>query len=89
MPVRKRIEKYRNSGGAADLVRVGVLVPPSSRDEVLRLAERLRVDHRNSKDLQVPRTCKSYATAPSRSTAPASWTMSILSACPIFVPGPG
>jgi hypothetical protein len=52
MPVRQRIEKYRNSGGAADLVRVEVLVPPSGRDEVVRLAARLRSDHRDSKELQ-------------------------------------
>jgi hypothetical protein len=53
MSVRKRIEKYRRSGGGADLVRVEVLVPSSARDDVLRLAERLRGDHRNDKDLQV------------------------------------
>jgi hypothetical protein len=52
MSVRKRIEKYRRSGGAADLVRVEVLVPASARDEVLRLAESLRASHRNDKDLQ-------------------------------------
>jgi hypothetical protein len=52
MPVNHRIEKYRNSGGAADLVRVEVLVPPSGREEVMRLAARLRSDHRDSKELQ-------------------------------------
>ena len=52
MSVRKRIEKYRRSGGASDLVRVEVLVPSSARDDVLRLAERLRADHRNDRDLQ-------------------------------------
>jgi hypothetical protein len=52
MPARERIEKYRNSGGAADLVRVEVLVPPSSRSDVLRFAKRLRADHRGSKNLQ-------------------------------------
>jgi hypothetical protein len=51
--VRKRVEKYRRSGGAADLVRVEVLVPSSARDDVLRLAERLRENHRNDKDLQI------------------------------------
>jgi len=50
--IRKRIEKYRRSGGAADLVRVEVLVPSSTRDDVLRLAERLRADHRRDKELQ-------------------------------------
>jgi len=52
MPIRQRIEKYRGSGGAADLVRVEVLVPPSGRDDVIRLAARLRSDHRDSKELQ-------------------------------------
>lgn len=52
MSVRQRIEKYRSSGGAADLVRVEVLVPSSARGEVLRLAERLRAEHRSDKELQ-------------------------------------
>lgn len=52
MSTRNRIEKYRRSGGAAGLLRVEVLVPASARDNVLRLAERLRADHRNDKDLQ-------------------------------------
>jgi hypothetical protein len=53
MSVRRRIEKYRRSGGAADLVRVEVLVPPSARDEVVRLAARLRLDHRDEKELRI------------------------------------
>lgn len=52
MSVRQRIEKYRSSGGAADLVRVEVLVPSSARNEVLRLAERLRAEHRSDKELE-------------------------------------
>ena len=52
MSVRRRIEKYRSSGGAADLVKVEVLVPPSARDDVLRLAARLRSEHRDSKELR-------------------------------------
>lgn len=52
MPVRQRIEKYRRSGGASDLVRVEVLVPSSAREEVLRVAQLLRAKHRNDKDLQ-------------------------------------
>src|ERR1700716_2941392 len=52
MPVRQRIEKYRRSGGAADLLRVGVLVPPSARDDILRLAASLRSEHRDSKELR-------------------------------------
>jgi hypothetical protein len=52
LSIRKRIAKYRRSGGAADLVRVEVLVPASARDDVLRLAERLRADHRRDKEFQ-------------------------------------
>jgi hypothetical protein len=52
MSVRKRIEKYHNSGGAADLVKVEVLVPPAGRDDVLRLAARLRSDYRDDKELR-------------------------------------
>jgi hypothetical protein len=51
MTVRQRIEKYRSSGGAADLVRVEVLVPPSARDDVLRLAAKFRSEHRDNKEL--------------------------------------
>jgi hypothetical protein len=49
---RKRVEKYRNEGGAADLARVEVLVPPSARNEILAIASRLRAAHRNSKELR-------------------------------------
>ena len=52
MSVRKRIEKYRSSGGAADLVKVEILVPPSAREDVLRLAARLRSEHRDSRELR-------------------------------------
>jgi hypothetical protein len=52
MSVRKRIAKYHSSGGAADLVKVEVLVPPSARDDILRLAARLRSEHRDSKELR-------------------------------------
>jgi hypothetical protein len=47
MGVRERIEKYRKSGGAADLVRVEVLVPASQRDEILAKAAELRARHRS------------------------------------------
>jgi hypothetical protein len=50
--VRKRIEKYRSSGGAADLVKVEVLIPPSAREDVLRLAAKLRSEHRDSRELR-------------------------------------
>jgi hypothetical protein len=52
MSVRRRIEKYHSSGGAADLVKVEVLVPPSAREDVLRLAAKLRSEHRGSKELR-------------------------------------
>jgi hypothetical protein len=52
MSVRRRIEKYRSSGGAADLVKVEVLVPPAAREDVVRLAAKLRSEHRDNKELR-------------------------------------
>lgn len=49
---RKRVKKYRSLGGAADLVRVEVLVPPLARDEILAHASRLRAQHRGIKQLR-------------------------------------
>lgn len=49
---RKRVKKYRSAGGAADLVRVEVLVPPSARKKILALALRLRAEHRGNKELK-------------------------------------
>lgn len=49
---RKRVEKYRNEGGAADLVRVEVLVPPSDREKILASAAQLRAEHRGKKELR-------------------------------------
>jgi hypothetical protein len=46
MGVRERIQKYRESGGASDLVRVEVLVPEKFRSEVLTHAAELRARHR-------------------------------------------
>jgi hypothetical protein len=51
-PGRERVEKYRNEGGAADLVRVEVLVPPAARDEIVATAARLRLEHRSNKELR-------------------------------------
>ena len=48
----QRVRKYRKEGGAADLVRVEVLVPPSARDEIVAIAARLRAEHRAVKDLR-------------------------------------
>lgn len=49
---RKRVRKYRSQGGAADLVRVEVLIPPAARDEMLAIASRLRSEHRRTKELR-------------------------------------
>ena len=52
MPARKRVKKYRSEGGAADLARVEVLIPPSARKEILAVAARLRAEHRANKELR-------------------------------------
>jgi hypothetical protein len=49
---RKRVEKYRREGGAADLVRVEVLVPPAARKQILAIASSLRAEHRNNKEIR-------------------------------------
>ncbi|MBJ7403037.1 MAG: hypothetical protein JHD07_06935 [Bradyrhizobium sp.] len=51
-PASKRVRKYRSQGGAADLIRVEVLIPPAARDDVLALASRMRAEHRLTKELQ-------------------------------------
>jgi hypothetical protein len=48
----ERVKKYRSVGGAADLARVEVLVPPAAREEILAFASRLRAKHRGSKELR-------------------------------------
>jgi len=48
----QRVKKYRLEGGAADLVRVEVLIPPSARKEILAVASRLRAEHRSNKELR-------------------------------------
>ena len=48
MGVRERMKRYRSEGAAADLSLVQVLVPPESRELVVRLASVLRQLHRNS-----------------------------------------
>ncbi|GEM_PF-1550023 len=50
-PARKRVRKYRSQGGAADLVRVELLIPPAAREEMLATASRLRAEHRRTKEL--------------------------------------
>jgi hypothetical protein len=49
---RQRVKRYRTEGGAADLVRVEVLVPPTAREEILAVASRLRAEHRGDKELR-------------------------------------
>jgi hypothetical protein len=52
MAARERIDRYRKTGGAADLVRVEVLVPEHARRDVIAYAARLRSAHRDSKALR-------------------------------------
>jgi hypothetical protein len=52
LEARQRVKKYRSEGGAADLVRVEVLIPPQARNEILEIASRLRVRHRREKQLR-------------------------------------
>jgi hypothetical protein len=49
---KERVKKYRSQGGAADLVRVEVLVPAVARAEILATASRLRAEHRGRKELK-------------------------------------
>jgi hypothetical protein len=46
---RQRIEKYRTTGGAADFVRLEVLVPLANKDQILAHAARLRDQNRDKK----------------------------------------
>jgi len=50
MGARDRVKKYREVGGASDLVRVEVLVPRSRRDDIVADAARLRADFRERKE---------------------------------------
>jgi len=49
MSAKERIKKYRETGGASDLVRVEVLVPKARRDEIVSAAAELRSAHRAEK----------------------------------------
>ncbi|WP_438749333.1 hypothetical protein [Pararhizobium sp. O133] len=49
MSTRDRMEKYRSFGGAADLVRVEVLVPIRDRARIVEKAVELRKHHRERK----------------------------------------
>lgn len=49
MAARDRMKKYRKKGGAADLVRIEVLVAPGDREAVLNFARELRERHRERK----------------------------------------
>ncbi|MEZ2219412.1 hypothetical protein [Rhizobium sp. RCC_161_2] len=50
MAVRDRIQRYRESGGASDLVRVEVLVPAARRNDILSQASEMRAEHRQRKE---------------------------------------
>lgn len=50
MSVQDRIRRYRKSGAGADLVRVEVLVPADSREEILAQAASMRSNYRVRRD---------------------------------------
>ena len=50
MSIQDRIKRHRSAGGAADLVRVEVLVPASGREEILSNAAAMRSSHRHRRD---------------------------------------
>ncbi len=50
MAVRDRIQRYRKTGGASDLVRVEVLVPAARRDDILSQAAEMRAEYRQRKE---------------------------------------
>lgn len=52
MSARERIRRYKESGGAAGLIRVEVLVPPEAREQVIAVAARLRREHRLAKAMR-------------------------------------
>lgn len=49
MSARDRVRRYRENGGASDLVRVEVLIPASSRSAIVSEAARMRAEHRSRK----------------------------------------
>jgi hypothetical protein len=49
MSARDRVRRYRENGGASDLVRDEVLVPASSRSAIVSEAARMRDEHRQHK----------------------------------------
>ncbi|UXN68111.1 hypothetical protein N8A98_00930 (plasmid) [Devosia neptuniae] len=50
MSVQERIKRYRKCGAGADLVRVEVLVPAGSREEILAQASAMRSSYRVRRD---------------------------------------
>jgi len=50
MAVQDRIKRYRESGGASDLVRVEVLVPAARRADIVSQAAAMRNEHRRKKE---------------------------------------
>jgi hypothetical protein len=61
MSVRDRINRYKSSGGAADLVRIEVLVPRDRRKDILDHAAQVRREHRARKQRLQARIDEAYA----------------------------
>ena len=49
MAKQDRQRRYKTTGAAADLIKVETLVPPEGREQILRLAARLRAEHRRAR----------------------------------------
>lgn len=68
-----RQERYKTTGGAADLVKVETLVPAACRAQILELASKLREEHRQQKvwaDEVVAKVRAASAGLPRRFTQP-------------------
>ena len=69
MSKSERQERYKTSGGAADLVKIETLVPPAYRQRLLRIAKAFREEHRRSKEEAasvIARVREASATQPKR-----------------------
>jgi len=69
----ERQERYKATGGAADLVKVETLVPPAYRERLLNLAASFRNEHRQRKEeisAIVARVEKACETQPRRYAQP-------------------
>jgi len=69
----QRQERYKTTGGAADLVKVETLVPAACRAQILELAAKLRDEHRHRKavvDIIVAKVRAACAGQPRRFSQP-------------------